>query len=448
MSDPLDFYAIDDLRMSTDMPIQIVIATKEELNRAISRSYQVQQSMTEVFDDIEDETEEAELIDESSPVVNLLNQTIVQAVSAMASDVHFEPQEHSIKVRFRVDGVLRTESEFPGNMLGVVTGRLKVLGGLNITEKRIPQDGRFEFDAGMKKVDIRMSTLPTIYGEKIVLRLLDPSNAKRDLDKMGFSNRSLESFKKIIAAPYGLVLITGPTGSGKTTTLYSALRYLNKDDVNIVTVEDPVEYQLSGVNQVQVNSAAGLTFSMGLRSILRQDPDIVMVGEVRDNETAEMVIRSSMTGHLVLSTIHTNDAVSTFNRLMDMGIEPYLVASSLRGIVAQRLVRTICPSCKVAIEIPHEHRQLFDSYNITPEKYYAGKGCPRCNQTGYQGRMAIHEVLPVNSEMKSLILEKKTDTMYKACALNQGYTPMFVDGLYKVAAGYTTLSEIERVTID
>ncbi|WP_134700010.1 GspE/PulE family protein [Ammoniphilus sp. YIM 78166] len=448
MSDPLDYYAIDDLRMSTDMLIEVVIATKEELNRAISRSYQVQQSVHDMLEDMDTDTEDEEIADESSPVVNLLNQTISQAVSLGASDVHFEPQEAIIKVRFRIDGVLRTENEFPINMLGVITGRLKILGGLNITEKRVPQDGRFEFDTGLKRIDIRISSLPTIHGEKLVLRLLDPANANREIDNIGFSEQNLSLFKKMIAAPYGLILITGPTGSGKTTTLYSALRYLNRDDVNIVTVEDPVEYQLNGVNQVQVNPSAGLSYSTGLRSILRQDPDIVMVGEVRDNETAEMVIRSSMTGHLVLSTLHTNDAVSTFNRLMDMGIEPFLVSSSLRGIVAQRLVRTICTSCKVEVEIPSPHREIFEANQMKLEKYYIGKGCDRCNQTGYRGRMAIHEVLIADGEMKKLIVQVKPDTDYKELALKQGFRPIFLDGLYKVATGLTTISELQRVCME
>jgi type IV pilus assembly protein PilB len=402
----------------------------------------------DVLEDMDEDTEDADIADESSPVVNLLNQTISQAVSLGASDVHFEPQEAMIKVRFRIDGVLRTENEFPINMLGVITGRLKILGGLNITEKRIPQDGRFEFDTGFKRIDIRISSLPTIHGEKLVLRLLDPANANREVDNIGFSEENLSLFKKMITAPYGLILITGPTGSGKTTTLYSALRYLNRDDVNIVTVEDPVEYQLNGVNQVQVNPSAGLSYSSGLRSILRQDPDIVMVGEVRDNETAEMVIRSSMTGHLVLSTLHTNDAVSTFNRLMDMGIEPFLVSSSLRGIVSQRLVRTICTSCKVEVEVLSHHREAFEANQMKLEKYYIGKGCDRCNQTGYRGRMAIHEVLIVDAEMKKLIVQVKPDTDYKELALEHGFRPIFLDGLYKVAAGLTTINELQRVCME
>lgn len=447
MSDPLDYYAIEELRMVTSFEVSPVISTKDELNRAIARYFGMQQSVDDVLNVIEEELEETDT-DNDAPVVRLVNQTIAQAVALGASDIHIDPQENGVKVRFRIDGVLRTEREYPASMLNVIVARLKILSNLNIAERRLPQDGRFEMDIDFRKIDIRISTLPTIHGEKTVLRILDVASMKKDIHELGFSTHNFKLFQQMMAAPYGIILITGPTGSGKTTTLYSALNQLNRDDVNIITVEDPVEYQLDGINQVQVNTGTGLTFAKGLRSILRQDPNIVMVGEIRDRETAEMAIRASLTGHLVLSTLHTNNAVSTISRLVDMGIEPFLVASSLRGIVAQRLVRKICPSCKSEVEVTPEMRGLFETNSVPFFKMYAGKGCGNCNMTGFRGRMAIHEVAILDDTTRRLIVQGKDESGIMETLKENGYQSMFVDGLQKASQGQTTISEVLRVTIE
>lgn len=447
MSDPLDYYAIEELRMVTSFEVSPVISTKDELNRAIARYFGMQQNVDDVLNVIEEELEETNT-DNDAPVVRLVNQTIAQAVTLGASDIHIDPQENGVKVRFRIDGVLRTEREYPASMLNVIVARLKILSNLNIAERRLPQDGRFEMDIDFRKIDIRISTLPTIHGEKTVLRILDVANMKKDIHELCFSVPNFGLFQQMLGAPHGIVLITGPTGSGKTTTLYSALNQLNREDVNIITVEDPVEYQLDGINQVQVNTGTGLTFAKGLRSILRQDPNIVMVGEIRDKETAEMAIRASLTGHLVLSTLHTNNAVSTISRLVDMGIEPFLVASSLRGIVAQRLVRKICPSCKSEIEVTPEITKLFESYSVPFSKLYSGKGCGNCNMTGYRGRMAIHEVAILDDLTRRLIVQGKDESEISASLKVNGYQSMFVDGLQKASQGQTTLSELLRVTME
>ncbi|RKD23885.1 type II secretion system protein GspE [Ammoniphilus oxalaticus] len=448
MSDPLDYYAIDEIRLNTGYPVSPVIAMRDELNRAINKHYSGQQSMMDAIVGMTEETLQNEAADDNAPVVRLINEIIAQAVDLEASDVHLDPQESRVKVRFRVDGMLRTEREYPISMLGLMTSRLKILANLNIAERRLPQDGRFEMMIGAKQIDIRISTLPTIHGEKTVLRILDMLNAHRSIRQLAFSEHNLALFETLISAPYGLILITGPTGSGKTTTLYSALNQLNNDDVNIITVEDPVEYQLAGINQVQVNPSAGLTFANGLRSILRQDPNIVMIGEIRDKETAEMAIRAALTGHLVLSTLHTNNATSAISRLVDMGIEPFLVSSSLRGVIGQRLVRQICAHCQESVEITAEDSALFARYGMDVEKVKVGKGCVNCHTSGFRGRIAIQEVLPVDDQLKRLINQGQAETDYKTHAVEHGFTPMFMDGLHKVAQGLTTLEEVVRVTID
>ena len=449
MLDPLDYYALDELRLSTGFPIEPVIATKDDLIRAISGYFGVHQSEEVVLEEMkEEQLEEVNVENDAAPIVRLVNQTIMQAVTLGASDIHIDPGENGGNIRFRVDGVLRTVKEYPVNMLNVITARLKILGNLNIAERRLPQDGRFELNVDQHKVDIRLSILPTVHGEKVVLRLLDASQMKKDISHLGFSKENYELFQSMIAAPYGLVLITGPTGSGKTTTLYAALSQLNRDDVNIITVEDPVEFQLKGINQVQVNTSTGLTFSNGLRSILRQDPNIIMVGEIRDKETAEMAIRAALTGHLVLSTLHTNNAIGAINRLIDMGVEPFLVSSSLLGVVGQRLVRRICPECKTEIEISPEASDLFATYGIKYSQLYMGKGCVHCNYTGYRGRLAIQEVFAPDERVKRMVVQGKTDSELKEWTMNKGFAPMFVDGLQKVAAGLTTIPELLRVTIN
>ncbi|MCZ8519772.1 MULTISPECIES: GspE/PulE family protein [Paenibacillus] len=450
MADPLDYFAIEEMRMTTGFRIEPAISSKDELQRAIARHYGLQDSMSQMMGEIttNDEIKETEITSEDSPIVRLVNKMIQQAVQLRVSDIHVDPGESNVVIRYRVDGFLRTERVIPKQMQGFLTARLKIMAKLNIAERRLPQDGRIKVNVDFKTVDIRVSTLPTIHGEKIVLRLLDLTTGVKPIDNLGFGPRNISAFKEMIAQPYGILLITGPTGSGKTTTLYSALSHLNKEDTNIITVEDPVEYQLEGINQVHVNSQIGLTFAAGLRSILRQDPNIVMVGEIRDAETAEIAIRASLTGHLVLSTLHTNDSISTVTRFRDMGVEPYLIASSLVGVVAQRLVRRICPECKRA-HTPTEQEVFFlKSRGMqAPEKLYKGAGCGACNQTGYQGRAAIHEVLVVNDDMRQLISENATVQEMRAAALEQGLIQLMDDGIAKVLNGTTTLQEVIRETV-
>jgi type IV pilus assembly protein PilB len=450
MADPLDYFAIDDLRMSTGFQIEPAIATKDEIQRSIIRYYSLQESVNELMEDlsVDQEMVETELADEDSPIVRLVNQLIQQAVQTRASDIHFDPQEDSLRVRFRVDGVLRTERTLPRHMTNVVIARLKIMANLNIAERRIPQDGRMKQEINMKEIDIRVSTLPTIYGEKVVMRILDVSSALNDINRLGFNKRNLPLFRRMLEQPNGLILITGPTGSGKSSTLYASLNYLNSEDVNIITVEDPVEYHLDGVNQVQVNAQTGLTFAKGLRSILRQDPDIVMVGEIRDLETAEIAIRASMTGHLVLSTLHTNDSVTTVTRLVEMGIHPFLVASSLTGVVSQRLVRKICNDCKREVEPSEHERSLLEKRGFKPQKLYRGEGCGSCAMTGYRGRIAIQEVLAVDDALRKMILENRTAREYRMHAVKNGMVLLIDDGLLKVLQGLTTIEEVLRVAVN
>lgn len=372
MIDPLDYFAIDELRLSTGFVIELTIATRDEVQRAISRMYSMQGSVKELMEKIEaDEIEESRIVDEDSPIVRLVNQMFEQAVQLRASDIHIDPQEDGVRIRYRVDGVLRTERVLPRHMIGILTARIKIMSNLNIAERRTPQDGRIQMHVDYKEIDVRVSTLPTIYGEKIVMRLLDVSNALIEIDKLGLTNRNLSYFRNLINLPNGIMLVTGPTGSGKTTTLYAALNHLNQEDVNIITVEDPVEYQLDGINQVHVNDGIGMSFASVLRSILRQDPDIIMVGEIRDKDTAEIAIRAALTGHQVLSTLHTNDAVSSVTRLLDMGIPPFLLASSLNGVVAQRLVRRICKECKKRCLPPSRKKRSFPSADCALRRFGA-----------------------------------------------------------------------------
>lgn len=451
MADPMDYYAIEELRMTTGFQIVPAIAKKEELQRTISKYYDIQQSVDDVMDGYlpEESMEEAGITDEDSPIVRLVNQMISNAVSQRASDIHFDPQEAELKIRYRIDGVLMTERTLPRHMQNVILARLKIMANLNITESRIPQDGRIKMNVNLKPIDIRISTLPSVYGEKVVMRILDLSNALDRLDKIGFSEENETTFKNIIRNPNGIVLITGPTGSGKSSTLYAALNQLNEEQVNIITIEDPVEYQLAGINQVQVNEEIGMTFSTGLRSILRQDPDIVMIGEIRDVETAQIAIRASLTGHLVLSTLHTNSAVAALTRLIDMGVEPFLISSSLTGVVAQRLVRRVCRDCSAAVEPSEREAEIFSQANIQIDQIQRGKGCVSCNNTGYRGRIAIHEVLPINDEIRRLIMTSASASEIQSYVKESGILFLFDDGLQKVKQGLTTTEEILRVaTID
>lgn len=448
MADPMDYFAIEELRMATGYQIVPAIATKDELQRAITRYYDLQQSLEEAMGDFvvtEEEAEEAGITDEDSPVVRLVNQIISNAVQQRASDIHFDPQELEVKIRYRIDGVLMTERTLPKSMQNVLTARLKIMANLNITESRVPQDGRIKLTVNFKPIDIRISTLPSVYGEKIVMRILDLSNALDSFDKIGFSDENANKFQRMIEQPNGIVLITGPTGSGKSSTLYAALNLLNEETVNIITIEDPVEYQLAGINQVQVNEAVGMTFAAGLRSILRQDPDIVMVGEIRDFETAQIAIRASLTGHLVLSTLHTNSAVAALTRLTDMGVEPFLISSSLSGVVAQRLVRRVCRDCGQLEEPTQREKQLFTDANLQIDQVNRGRGCPSCNNTGYRGRIAIHEVLTIDDHIRELIMSSASASQIRNYVVENDFKFLLHDGLDKVSKGLTTTEEVLRV---
>lgn len=448
MADPMDYFAIEEVRMATGCQIETSIAAKDDLYRTFTKYYDLQESMEAALQDIGTTTGEAqvEIEREDSPIVRLVNQIIANGVAQRASDIHFDPQETDLRVRYRVDGVLRTERSLPKHMQSIVLARIKIMGNLNITENRIPQDGRIKTNVNFKPVDIRLSTLPTVYGEKVVMRILDLSNVANSIDQLGFTERNEAFFRKMIAHPNGIMLITGPTGSGKSSTLYAALSNLNEEGVNIITVEDPVEYQLDGINQIQVKEEVGLTFATGLRSILRQDPDIVMIGEIRDLETAQIAVRASLTGHLVLSTLHTNSAVESISRLQDMGVEPFLLSSSLVGIMAQRLVRKVCRDCGETYAFTNHELEIMQKNGIEGVTHgRRGRGCPSCNQTGYRGRMAIHEILPIDRAIKDMILNRSGDSAIRDYMKQEGYYTLLADGLLKVVEGQTTTSEVLRV---
>ncbi|NWO15171.1 ATPase, T2SS/T4P/T4SS family [Virgibacillus sp.] len=447
MADPMDYFAIEELRMATGYQITPAIATKDDIFQSITKYYDLQESLADVFDDMaeEEQVDETGIADQDSPIVRLVNQIIANGVGQRVSDIHFDPQETELRIRYRIDGVLRTERSLPKHMQNVITARIKIMARLNITEKRLPQDGRIQVNIDFKPIDIRISTLPSMYGEKIVMRILDRSNAFDDLDKLGFNEANLHAFTSMIEKPNGIVLITGPTGAGKSSTLYAALNRLNKEDVNIITIEDPVEYHLDGINQVQVKEQIGMTFAHGLRSILRQDPDIVMVGEIRDIETAQIAIRASLTGHLVLSTLHTNSAPAALTRLIDMGIEPFLIASSLTGVVGQRLVRRVCRDCQIEIAPTEREQAIFKQRNIKVSKVVKGKGCVSCGMTGYRGRLAIHEVLVVDEQIRTLIMQSGNANTIREHIESGGTRLLIDDGLMKVAQGLTTTEEVLRV---
>ncbi|OIJ10574.1 type II secretion system protein GspE [Anaerobacillus alkalilacustris] len=451
MADPMDYNALDDLRMSTGFQVEQVIASKEDILQAINKHYAMDESMR---DSIVEKLEEdlaaavANAGEEDAPAIRLVNQILLNGIQKKASDIHIDPQERKLLVRYRVDGLLKTERALPKNLQNVLTARIKIMANLNITETRLPQDGRIKVTIDFNPIDLRISTLPTVYGEKIVIRILDLGSALVNLGQLGFNKINHKHFVNLIAKPSGIILITGPTGSGKTSTLYAALNHLNSDEVNIITVEDPVEYQIEGINQVQVNTNVGLTFSTGLRSILRQDPNVVMVGEIRDAETAEIAIRASLTGHLVLSTLHTNSAIATIPRLIDMGIEPFLVVSSLSGIVAQRLVRKICRECSEEYEPTEMEKNLYIRRGIKMGKTYRGKGCEVCGSTGYQGRVAIQEILVIDDEIRQMMMNNKTTTSIRDYALQNGMIFLIDDGLLKVKQGLTTIEEVLRVAIE
>jgi len=450
MVDPLNFYAVDDVKLYTKMDLEPVIATESDIEALIDKYYaagvskRVLQEVNISDEGISDEYVEKEQAEvASAPIVRLINTLFEQAIKMRASDIHIEPGAEDIRVRFRVDGDLAEIMKIPRVNLSAIVTRIKILGKMNIAEKRIPQDGRVESVINGKPIDMRISSLPTVYGEKIVIRLLDKDSFNFTKEGLGFTEYELRNFDKILSQPYGMILVTGPTGSGKTTTLYTILRELNKIEKNIITVEDPVEYKLEGINQVQVNIKSGLTFASGLRSILRQDPDIIMVGEIRDSETAEIAVRAAITGHLVLSTLHTNDSPSTIARLIDMGIESYMVSSSVIGVVSQRLVKLLCPKCKesyVASETQKKMLGVEDDNLIL----YKPVGCNSCNK-GYKGRAAVHEIMLINEDMRRLIdMNANTDRLREQ-AINDGMTTLLQSAVNLAKAGMTSYEEVMRV---
>jgi len=506
MADPSNVFAIDDIKFMTGYNVEVVVASESGIAGAIGRLYfgggETMLSPTakeespaasiqakdytlgdddmadqgqfegtydegpnvnvEEFDkivgsaldnvDVLEEKEDSEFIKEvEAPIVKLVNGIFVNGIKSGASDIHIEPYENSLRVRYRVDGVMYTVMNLPTKIRAALTSRIKIMSKLDIAERRLPQDGRIKLKLGKKRdIDFRVSVLPCLFGEKTVLRILDKANLQVDLTKLGFEQGALDDFMEAITKPYGMLLVTGPTGSGKTTTLYSALNYLNKPDTNIMTAEDPVEFNFMGINQVQVREEIGLTFAASLRSFLRQDPDIIMVGEIRDFETAEIGIKAALTGHLVLSTLHTNDAPGTISRLLNMGIEPFLVSSSVILILAQRLARRICDKCKEEekVPVPALLKIGFSEEEAQTVKCLRGKGCTFCNGTGYKGRVALYEVMPISDELKELILEGASTAEIKKAAIRLGMKTLRMSGLTKVAEGVTTMEEVMRVTFN
>ncbi len=471
MTDPTNVFAMDDIKFMTGFNVEPVVASETAVDEAISKFYGAAQSVDEldkVMKDLtEDDPDELELAVEESemdaasleraadeaPIIKLCNLILTDSVKRGASDIHIEPYEKEFRVRFRVDGVLHNVMAPPLKLKDAITSRIKIMSKLDISEKRLPQDGRIMIkymrDGKKKELDFRVSTVPTLFGEKIVMRLLDKENLRLDMTKLGFETESLQKFERAILRPYGMVLVTGPTGSGKTNTLYSSVARLNQPDTNIMTAEDPVEFQLPGINQVQMKEQIGLNFASALRAFLRQDPNIILVGEIRDFETAEIAVKAALTGHMVLSTLHTNDAPSTVSRLMNMGIEPFLVATSVNLICAQRLIRRICAGCKEPLQI--QPQALIDA-GFSPEEasktvVYHGKGCATCNNSGYKGRVGLYEVMEITDELRELILVGASALELKRKALELGMITLRRSGLTKVAAGMATMEEVLRETV-
>jgi type IV pilus assembly protein PilB len=467
MADPTNVFALDDVGFMTGLQIQPVVASEAAIRKAFERLYETGASVTDMMSELEEADTDVEVVEggeetftkadvfdlkesaDEAPVVRLINMILTDAIRRGASDIHLEPYEKVFRVRFRIDGVLHEIMTPPKRLEAALTSRVKIMATLDIAERRLPQDGRIKLRYHQREIDFRVSTLPTIFGEKTVMRILDKDALQLDLTALGFDPWSMEQFTKAIHSPYGMILITGPTGSGKTTTLYSAIHTINSPDINIMTAEDPVEYNLKGVNQVQVNDEIGRTFAACLRSFLRQDPDVILVGETRDLETAQIGIRAALTGHLVLSTLHTNDCPSTPARLLDMGIPPFLVSSSLQLILAQRLGRRVCKDCKEPYEasedslVPYGHvSQGLGTINL-----YKGKGCQTCNFTGMKGRVAIYEVMPISNEIRDLILRNATTNEILEAAASQGMKTLRQNALQKVIDGVTTIEEVLRVTL-
>ena len=458
MADPVDYYTVQGLQVATGLTIETRIARERDVLDGLEAAYGAggaaegngtgeETADIEYLSDDEEDVNHLRDLASEAPVIRLVNLLINRAVEQRASDIHIEPFENELKVRYRIDGVLHDVETPPRRLQAAIVSRVKIMAKLNIAERRLPQDGRIKLRLMGREIDLRVSTLPTLYGESVVLRILDRSSIIVTLESLGFPEDTLVEFEKIIVKPYGMILVTGPTGSGKTTTLYGALDKINSPDKKIITIEDPVEYQLFGVNQIHVKPAIGLTFAAGLRSIVRQDPDVIMVGEIRDAETAEIAIQAALTGHLVFSTLHTNDAAGAVARLLEMGVENYLLASALLGVLAQRLVRKVCQRCKhpaeLASEVIHE---IGGGNGGGPVEVVEGSGCEECSQTGYRGRSGIYEFLPVTDAIRPLILERASADVIKQVAVKQGMRTLREDGWKKVRAGVTTVAEVVRVT--
>jgi general secretion pathway protein E len=457
-SNPLNLSALDDLRVILGRDVQVTISSPAEILNCIHQVYerpsdsaeQVIETLNvdnldELASGLNEPVDLLEAVDEA-PIIRLVNSLLFEAVKRKASDIHLEPFERELAVRYRIDGILYNILTTPKRLQPSITSRIKIMAGMNIAEKRLPQDGRIGIKIAGRDVDIRVSCIPTAFGERLVLRLLDKTHLLLSLEELGLDSDKLRQLGQLIHMSHGIVLVTGPTGSGKTTTLYAALNTINSPDKNIITIEDPIEYQLKGIGQMQVNPKIDLTFANGLRSILRQDPDVIMVGEIRDMETAEIAIHASLTGHLVFSTLHTNDSAGAITRLLDMGIEPFLVSSSVVAIIAQRLVRVVCLDCRLGYPPPKEELEKLGLKNVSREVFYRGKGCTACMNTGYRGRTGIYEVLMLDDEIRGLILSKTDANSIKNRAVEKGMTTLKQDGSAKVIKGVTTTEEVLRVT--
>ena len=455
LSDPLNIFAIDDVSISTGLDVKSYISNKKEIQKFIDINYSTEE-VNKAAEELSKEATESKKIElniedyddvKNAPVVKMIEQLFINSIEMRASDIHIEPYENLIRIRYRIDGQLRTVNNLSIETQAPLITRIKILAGLNIAEKRIPQDGRIITKIGNSNVDLRVSILPIVNGEKIVIRILNRDNYKVGKEKLGLSKENLKKLERIISSPNGIVLVTGPTGSGKSTTLYSILSEMNSTDVNIVTVEDPVEYTLNGVNQVNVNNKAGLTFASGLRSILRQDPDIVMIGEIRDEETAQIAIKAAITGHLVLSTLHTNDAPSSIIRLIDMGVEPYLVGTSITGVIAQRLVRKICPYCKEEYLASDYEKSVLKGKEEGELKLYKGSGCGHCNDTGYIGRIGVYEIMEITREHRDTINNTKDGNILRDISIKNGMNTLAEECINFVLDGVTTMDELATITL-
>lgn len=467
MVDPWNIFALDEVKTKTNLIIEPAIATKTEIKNALDEHYGTKGTMEELIKSIDEDKlgikkgkevdiKKLEEIVDEPVVIKLVNLVFMQAVREGASDIHIEPEEESLRTRFRVDGMMHEAPSLPKHLQPAIISRIKIMANLDIAEKRIPQDGRLTIKMEGREIDVRVSCMPMIYGENVVLRLLDASSARLGHSQLGFSEKVLEKYQRLISRPYGIILVTGPTGSGKTTTLYASLDKINTVEKNIITIEDPVEYKLAGIRQIQINPKVNLSFANGLRSILRQDPDVIMVGEIRDFETAEIAVHAALTGHLVLSTLHTNDAPGAITRMIDMGIEPFLVSSSVIGVLAQRLVRTICRECKENytpakevledIGLAGQRQGNTDNKEYTEIKFYRGKGCSKCMNTGYKGRIGISELMIPDEKIRDLTIAKAPHEEIKKQAITAGMITLKEDGIQKIKEGITTVEEVLRVT--